>query len=897
MKDDSEKRFEESLRRLDENLPNELKKKKIFCVCEPQNDGGRRVRLAFNPESYKIIRSFNYTDSQMYGTMEEMERHLYPVFPERTLAVAMLGGVNAIELDQCIREDGQLDKTAADIIRLMDSYSEVTPGGAGIRILFKTNSFQFDERLYNTINAGIGLEVYLEGHTDRCAGLTGEAITKGLGLEDRSEKLLQIMDRYMKKNTLLKGAMVMEKTTTDTIETIDINETTGTNEPVNVGGNDSGSSLTRIESSTPGGITPSLGTNPVAGASTTIHPVGTTTSPKQGPPQKARRLKLDDFELNMKAGAAKDGQKFKDLMSGSTAAHGGNHLKAVEALIFILAYWSRKNPVQMDRIFRTSKLMWPGWDNPDANNPSLTVGQVIIQNANATVKNVYVPQAFLMRGADELTIHTPDGDILLSSFHPELHRHDNYGWDAIGTSLLFSQIYVEECRYVAEPKDWFCYDGTVWEKDHAGAEELAKEFVMALASYARALPQSKDDKDTTRKDYIDFTEGLKCRKARENLLKDASSINPLHMDDFDRNPYLLNCQNGTLDLESGILYQHDPGDLLTKMAGASFDPGMVCKRWEKHIDEVFEGDKELVEYTQKALGYALTGDTKYECFFILYGSTTRNGKTTTLTTVNAMLGDYSKSVQPESIATKSFINGSSASDDIARLAGSRFISISEPGKKMPLNAALVKALTGGNVITARKLYESSFEFKLDAKMFIDTNHLPYISDLTIFRSNRIKVIPFNHRFIGSGQDKNLKQELLRPESLSGILNWCLEGLRTLKATGFDEPVAVKNATAEYENDSDKISRFIDEHLVENVCGEILTDDAYQRYKDWCAQTGTYMESQMTFKQSMQAHGAQVRKKRPSNQSLGKNPRWMIIGFSFKAKTIPSYGAAQAEPAE
>lgn len=612
---------------------------------------------------------------------------------------------------------------------------------------------------------------------------------------------------------------------------------------------------------------------------------------------KTHRLKMDDFELNLKAGAAKNGQKYKDLMAGNTAAYGGNLRNAASALIFILAYWTGKDANQMDRIFRTSKLMWTGWDSPDANNPNLTTGQTIINDAMAQVKNVYVPQAFLRRGADELVIHTPDGDILLDSFRPELHRDDDYGWDDMGVALLFSQIYMHECRYVIEAKKWYCYDGTVWKADDEGARELVKEFAAALSSYARALPMPKDEKDTTRKDYIQFTDGLKSRKKREDLLRDAASIKPLALSDFDRNPYLLNCLNGTLDLESCILTLHNPDDFITKITGVKFEPGAVSNRWEQHMDEVFEGDKQLVEYTQKALGYALTGGNEYECFFILYGATTRNGKTTTLTAINAMLGDYSKSVQPETIASKSFINGSSASDDIARLAGSRFISISEPGKKMPLNAALVKSLTGGNIITARKLYESSFEFKLDAKMFIDTNHLPYISDLTIFRSNRIKIIPFNHRFIGSGQDKNLKQELLRPENQSGILNWCLEGLRLLKTTGFDEPVAVKNATAEYEHDSDKISCFIDEYMEENVCGEILTDDAYQKYKDWCIQTGVYMESQMTFKQSMQAHGAQVRKKRPSNQNMGKNPRWMIIGFSFKARTIPSFSLVQPEPAE
>ena len=199
MKDDSEKRFREKLEQLGKNLPEELKTQKIFRVCEPQKEGARLVRLPFNPVTKKLIMPSNYSDSEMYGTMEEMKKHLYPVFPERTLAAAMLGGLNAIELDQCIGEDGKPDKAAAEIIRVMGSYSEITPGGAGVRILFKADSFQFDGCLYHTQNADIGLEVYLDGHTDRCVGLTGESITEGLGLEERSEELLQVMDRYLKK--------------------------------------------------------------------------------------------------------------------------------------------------------------------------------------------------------------------------------------------------------------------------------------------------------------------------------------------------------------------------------------------------------------------------------------------------------------------------------------------------------------------------------------------------------------------------------------------------------------------------------------------------------------------------------------------------------------------------
>ena len=131
---------------------------------------------------------------------------------------------------------------------------------------------------------------------------------------------------------------------------------------------------------------------------------------------------------------------------------------------------------------------------------------------------------------------------------------------------------------------------------------------------------------------------------------------------------------------------------------------------------------------------------------------------------------------------------------------------------MVLSASLVKTLTGRDTINARFLNENSFEFVPQFKLFINTNHLPKVTDPTVFDSGRVKVVPFNRHFSEEEQDKTLKRRLRQTENLSGILNWCLDGLRLLQETGLDAPRTVREATAQYRRDSDKIARFVDEMM-------------------------------------------------------------------------------------
>lgn len=285
------------------------------------------------------------------------------------------------------------------------------------------------------------------------------------------------------------------------------------------------------------------------------------------------------------------------------------------------------------------------------------------------------------------------------------------------------------------------------------------------------------------------------------------------------------------------------------------------------------GDKEKANFLQKLFGYRLTGDTRHECMTILYGASTRNGKGTLCESVLKVLGSYGCTARPETLAQKMNANSSQPTEDIARLAGVRFVNISEPGKGLVLNAAQVKSLTGNDTINARFLHENSFDFQPLFKLCINTNYLPAINDMTVFSSNRLFIIPFEKHFDESEQDKTLKKEFAKLEVQSAILNWLIEGYSMLNRKGLIPPHSVKVATAQYEHDSDKMALFV-EDCMEQGDYEERTSAVYQRYRTWCQENGHYPESMKNFKQSLGTVATIVRK-RPQS---GGYKTTMVTGY-------------------
>jgi len=175
------------------------------------------------------------------------------------------------------------------------------------------------------------------------------------------------------------------------------------------------------------------------------------------------------------------------------------------------------------------------------------------------------------------------------------------------------------------------------------------------------------------------------------VVKEAQSVYPKDIDEFDSNKYLLNLKNGTLDMENcRPLYPHSSNDLITMLANVEFDRSATLPRFDEFMNQIFEGNQEVIKFVQKILGYSLTGDTRYECLFVLYGASTRNGKGTLIESVVNVLGDYAKAMNYDTLAAKTYSNPSGPKEDLARLKGTRFVSVAEPRLGLTLDVAKIK---------------------------------------------------------------------------------------------------------------------------------------------------------------------------------------------------------------
>ena len=390
----------------------------------------------------------------------------------------------------------------------------------------------------------------------------------------------------------------------------------------------------------------------------------------------------------------------------------------------------------------------------------------------------------------------------------ELNAVERFPMNDRGSADLFATIFKNVSRYNPTKKDWMYYDKTRWTADTEGmrAKRNAKMLADVLVRYSvtASLP---DDK---RQSYIKYAAGMMNYRNRNVMITDAKDLNFFENTELDKDDFLINCRNCVLDLseDQPKVLEHNADLLLSKICNASYNPAATCTLWEKTVNEIMQGDTAKIKYLQKMSGRFLTGDTSEEEFYIFFGATTRNGKSTITEILLYLLGDYATTISPESLAIKANKDSRTASPDIAKLAGTRLVVASEPPRRMLFDSSLVKTLTGRDTVSARFLHENEFQFKPKFKLILNSNYLPVISDKTVFSSNRVKVVPFERHFTEKEQNKHLKEQL--QQEIDGILNWCIQGLSLYRKEGLEPPTAVQIATHEYSEDSDKIGKFISE---------------------------------------------------------------------------------------
>lgn len=470
-------------------------------------------------------------------------------------------------------------------------------------------------------------------------------------------------------------------------------------------------------------------------------------------PQKATNISksnsiIPDFKPDseyLKIGLEKD-KVLKELWNSTPSGSNGNESETDLALCNKLAYWCNKDFSAIDTAFKSSPYYLAKdeshkqkWDRQDYKSST-------INNSISSCDNVARDNNASRILAKKNSILNDDLLTKLSKLQP----HNNYTKDDKGLGELFADIYKDKCRYNVTAKEWYVYNGKIWEEDTGGMQ--VSRYAKELADGLRVYSISTDDED-----YIKFAYKLGQLNNRNTMISDSRDKYCMSKDDLDKNTYIFNCQNGVLDLKTFEFRPHNHDDLLSKISNVYFDKTKESKSFEKFINEVMQNDTEKVKYLQKIFGYSLTGDTRLETMFILYGATTRNGKSTLVETIAYMLGNtkgYALTMKPETLAQKQNNDSRQASGDIARLNGCRFLNASEPPKRLIFDVGLLKNLLGRDSITARHLHEREFEFIPIFKLFMNTNYLPLITDETMFTSNRINVITFDRHFSPKEQNQS-----------------------------------------------------------------------------------------------------------------------------------------------
>ena len=460
----------------------------------------------------------------------------------------------------------------------------------------------------------------------------------------------------------------------------------------------------------------------------------------------------------------------------------------------------------------------------------------------------------------------------------ELNAVERFPMNDRGSADLFATVFMDVSRYNPTKKDWMYYDGTRWVADQEGmrAKRNAKTLADALVRYSVTV-SLPDDK---RQSYIKYAAGMMNYRSRNVMVTDAKDLNFFDNTELDKDDFLLNCKNCVLDLsgDQPKELEHKADLLLSKICNANYNPAATCTLWEKTVNEIMQGDSSKIEYLQKVSGRFLTGDTSEEEFYIFFGATTRNGKSTITELLLYLLGDYATTISPESLAIKVNKDSRTASPDIAKLAGTRFVVASEPPRRMLFDSSLVKTLTGRDTVSARFLHENEFQFKPKFKLILNSNYLPVISDKTVFSSNRVKVVPFERHFTEKEQNKHLKEQL--QQEIDGILNWCIQGLSLYRKEGLEPPTAVQIATHEYSEDSDKIGKFISECL-EKSDQNLAAKDVYEKYSQWCNDCGLGVDGRTSFYEELKTKNLLSK----TGTVTGKTVKNVIKGYSFVDETF------------
>lgn len=411
-------------------------------------------------------------------------------------------------------------------------------------------------------------------------------------------------------------------------------------------------------------------------------------------------------------------------------------------------------------------------------------------------------------------------------------------------ALRFSARHVGQLLYVPALNSWLRWDGCRWAQDD----------VLAVFDLARAVCREAAAVE-------DGGKAVKLASAATvAAVERLARSDPRHarrVEDFDADPWSLNTPAGVVDLRTGTTRPHRRDDLVTKVAAVA--PGGTCPRWLRFLLQITRGDKALIRYLQRFIGYTLSGTTREHAFVFLRGPG-GNGKSVLLGTVAAALGDYATTAMAD-VVTQG--RNDQHPTHLASLRGARMIVVSETEEGKPWAEARLKALVAGDKIAARVMRGDPFEFQPVGKWWIAGNHSPVLRNPDAAMRRRLHLVPLT--FVPAKPDPDLAERL--KAELPGILAWAIRGCLEWQKHGLKPPAAVTDASAEYFADQDSIATWLAERCDRNAHAKALVRHLYADWKMWAASRGEDAGTEKRFSEALERHAGK-KKTAPGMVFLG-----------------------------
>lgn len=530
-----------------------------------------------------------------------------------------------------------------------------------------------------------------------------------------------------------------------------------------------------------------------------------------------------DADIIAKLQAGKQADKFKALWNGDTSGYSDDHSSADQALCNLLAFYSGPDRSRIDALFRQSGLLRDKWTERE-DYRSTTIGNAI-------------------SGCREFYTWQRNGQ---SNGHVERNGVHNL-WTPAGrtdaaNAARFVARYGDSARWCDPHGAWYVWQGTHWEQDRKRAVE-AMAAKLATELWAE-VKKATDPRLVV--ELVKFAKSSNSAFGIRNMLTMARSLVPVLPENFDVDSFSLNCPDGTLDLLSGKLRPHRREDFITKLCPTRFNPDASSLAWDRFLEAIFGGQQDVIDFMRRFVGYCLTGDVREQLVAIFHGGGS-NGKSTFIKAITDTLGGDFTMYAPRGflMATKNEKHSTEQYD----LRGRRLVAAVETGDGKRLDEELIKSLTGGEPVRARKMYADNEQFAATHKLVICTNHKPRIRGLDHAVWRRIALVPFTVKFWNPAKEETGPAELVQDKGLSaklaaeaeGILAWAVRGCLEWQRDGLLMPKAVTAATEGYRSSEDVMGRFVEACCV-RCESQTPFGTLYEALQAWCDEGGDNLPS-------------------------------------------------------